>query len=62
MASEYMGAQRLVQAQLADKSRVELLVGGENALSAGDTVHVTAAASHIHSFDAQGLRLAGAQA
>ncbi len=62
ITSEYMGAQRLVQAQLADKTRVELLVGGENALSAGDTVHVTAAASHIHSFDAQGLRLAGAQA
>jgi ABC-type sugar transport system ATPase subunit len=55
--SEYLGAQRLVHAQLSDGTRVELLVDGEGALSAGQSLHMRAQAHHIHAFDANGERL-----
>jgi ABC-type sugar transport system ATPase subunit len=55
--AEYMGAQRLVHADLADQTRVELLVDGEQILSIGQTIHMTVAEHHLHLFDAQGQRI-----
>jgi ABC-type sugar transport system ATPase subunit len=55
--AEYMGAQRLVHAELADQTRVELLVDGEQSLLAGQQVHMTVAEHHLHVFDAQEQRL-----
>ena len=60
--AEYMGAQRLVHAELADQTRVELLVDGELVLSVGQTVHMTVAEHHVHVFDAQGRRMERAAA
>ena len=59
VASEYLGAQRLVQAQLPDHTRVEVLLSGDLAVGVGDTLNVTAELRHVHAFDAQGLRLEG---
>jgi ABC-type sugar transport system ATPase subunit len=55
--SEYLGAQRLAHAQLPDGTPVELLLGGEGALSAGQSLHVRAQPHHIHAFDANEHRL-----
>jgi ABC-type sugar transport system ATPase subunit len=60
--AEYMGAQRLVHADLADQTRVELLVDGEQILSIGQTIHMTVAEHHLHLFDAQGQRIERAPA
>ena len=57
VGAEYMGAQRLVQARLPDQTQVEVLMSGETAFTAGDLLHMRAAAAHIHAFDAQGLNL-----
>ena len=54
---EYLGAQRLVHAQLSDQSRVEVLVEGEMNLIPGQTVEMNAPAHHVHAFDKQGQRL-----
>jgi len=54
---EYMGAQRLVHADLADQTRVELLVDGEQHVSPGQQVHMTVAEHHVHVFDAHEQRL-----
>jgi len=54
---EYLGAQRLVHAQLSDQSRVEVLVEGEMNLMPGQTVEMNAPAHHVHAFDKQGQRL-----
>jgi len=55
--AEYMGAQRLVHAELADQTRVELLVDGEQNWQAGQQVHMAAAEHHVHVFDAQEQRM-----
>lgn len=55
--SEYLGAQRLVHAQLADGTQVELLQGGEGDLSAGQTLHMQVLDQHIHAFGANEQRL-----
>jgi len=60
--AEYMGAQRLVHAELQDQTRVELLVDGEHALSAGQTIHMRVAEHHLHVFDAQDQRIERAAA
>ena len=60
-ATEYLGAQRLVQGSLADQTRFEWLVSGEQALAVGDVRHVRAPATHLHAFDDQGRRIEGAQ-
>jgi ABC-type sugar transport system ATPase subunit len=52
-----MGAQRLVHAELADQTRVELLVDGEQNWQAGQQVHMAAAEHHVHVFDAQEQRM-----
>jgi ABC-type sugar transport system ATPase subunit len=57
--AEYLGAQRLVQARLSDQTGVELLMDGEMVVDVGGLLHVRAEASHVHAFDAQGLRLEG---
>ena len=61
-ATEYLGAQRLVQARLPDQTRVELLVDGECAVNVGAVVHVKADAQHVHAFDAQDRRIEGVAA
>ncbi len=55
--AEYMGAQRLVHAELADQTRVEWLVEGEQRVSAGQVIHLTVAEHHLHVFDAQDQRI-----
>ena len=61
VASEYLGAQRLVQAELLDETRVEVLLSGDLAVGVGDTLNVVAELRHVHAFDPQGLRLEGLQ-
>jgi ABC-type sugar transport system ATPase subunit len=61
-ATEYLGAQRLVQARLPDQTRVELLVDGECAVDVGAVVHVRADPQHVHAFDAQDRRIEGVAA
>jgi len=60
LASEYLGAQRLVQACLPDTTRLELLIDGESAIATGSVIYARASANHIHAFDAQGCRVEGA--
>ena len=55
--SEYLGAQRLVHALLADGTPIELLLDGEGQLAAGQVVHMRVQAHHIHAFDANEQRL-----
>ena len=55
-AAEYMGANSLVQGDLADGTRIETLIEGP-APGIGQTLWLQADAHHIHAFDAQGLRL-----
>ena len=60
-SSEYLGAQRLLQARLGEH-RVELLVDVAHAPAAGDVIHASAPLAHWHAFDAQGQRLEGTRA
>ena len=60
--SEYLGAQRLVHALLADGTKVELLLDGEGALSEGQVLHMRAQDHHVHAFDAKEQRLERAAA
>lgn len=55
--AEYLGAQRLVHADLADQTRVELLVDAEHSMPVGQTIDMTVAKHHLHVFDAQGQRM-----
>ncbi|MDH4377589.1 MAG: sn-glycerol-3-phosphate ABC transporter ATP-binding protein UgpC [Ramlibacter sp.] len=55
-AAEYMGANSLVQGDLADGTRIETLIEGP-APGIGQTLWLQADVHHIHAFDAQGLRL-----
>ncbi|KAF1018975.1 MAG: sn-glycerol-3-phosphate import ATP-binding protein UgpC [Paracidovorax wautersii] len=55
--SEYLGAQRLVQATLADQTRVELLLPGDSHVAPGTVIHMSAATDHLHAFDANEQRL-----
>ena len=55
--SEYLGAQRLVHALLADGTPIELLLDGEGQLAAGQVVHMKVQAHQIHAFDANEQRL-----
>ncbi len=55
-AAEYLGANSLVQGQLADGTRIETLLDGA-APAVGQALWLQADAAHIHQFDAQGLRL-----
>ena len=59
--SEYLGAQRLVQAQFHGGHRLEVLLGCEVPVQTGQRLFVKAQASHVHCFDAQGQRLEGAR-
>ena len=60
--SEYLGAQRLVHALLADGTKIELLLDGEGALSEGQVLHMRAQDHHVHAFDAKEQRLERAAA
>ena len=62
VASEYMGAQRLVQARLGEDHRLEILVNGEHDIHNGQKLCIRADFEHIHAFDAQGLRIEEARA
>jgi ABC-type sugar transport system ATPase subunit len=53
--------QGLVQAELLDETRVEVLLSGDLAVGVGDTLNVVAELRHVHAFDPQGLRLEGLQ-
>ncbi len=53
--TEYMGANTLVQAKLADGTRVEILHTGD--LATRDTFELLPDLKHLHCFDAQGLRI-----
>jgi multiple sugar transport system ATP-binding protein len=53
--TEYMGANTLVQAKLADNIRVEVLHNGE--FSAQEPFGLVPDLAHLHCFDAQGLRI-----
>ncbi len=55
-AAEYLGANSLVQGDLADGTRIETLIEGA-APGIGQTLWLQADAQHVHAFDAQGLRL-----
>jgi ABC-type sugar transport system ATPase subunit len=55
-AAEYLGANSLVQGELADGTRIETLIEGA-APGIGQTLWLQADAQHVHAFDAQGLRL-----
>ncbi len=55
-AAEYLGANSLVQGELADGTRIEILIEGA-APGIGQTLWLQADAQHVHAFDAQGLRL-----
>ena len=55
-AAEYLGANCLVQGDLADGTRIETLIEGA-APGIGQTLWLQADAQHVHAFDAQGLRL-----
>ena len=55
-AAEYMGANSLVQGDLADGTRIETLIEGP-APGIGQTLWLRADAHQVHAFDAQGLRL-----
>jgi ABC-type sugar transport system ATPase subunit len=61
-ASEYMGAQRLVQARLGQDHRLEILVNGEHDIQSGQALHIRVDLEHIHAFDAQGQRIEGVSA
>ena len=57
LSSEYMGAQRLLQAQLHDQTRVELLVDASVHAPVGQPLRVTVPPQHLHPFDKQGRRI-----
>jgi len=57
IASEYMGAQRLVQARLGQEHRLEILVSGEHMFQNGPSMWVRAELEHVHAFDAHGQRI-----
>ncbi|BDU58646.1 ABC transporter ATP-binding protein [Limnohabitans sp. MORI2] len=57
LSSEYLGAQRLVVAELEDKTRVELLVDAGLQMPIRELVHLKAHPDHIHAFDDQGQRI-----
>jgi len=56
-ATEYLGAQRLLQGLLADGTRVELLIDGERSPQVGETLSITARADRLHAFDENEQRL-----
>ncbi|MFT4192606.1 MAG: sn-glycerol-3-phosphate ABC transporter ATP-binding protein UgpC [Comamonas sp.] len=55
--SEYLGAQRLVQAKLPDQTPVELLLPGDRNDVPQDVIHMTADAGNVHAFDSNDQRL-----
>jgi len=55
--SEYLGAQRLVQARLPDQTPVELLLPGDRNDAPQDVIHMTADAGNVHAFDSNDQRL-----
>jgi ABC-type sugar transport system ATPase subunit len=56
-AAEYLGAQRLLQGQLVDGTRVEVLIDGERSPQVGETLHISTRADRLHAFDAQEQRI-----
>jgi multiple sugar transport system ATP-binding protein len=58
LGTEYLGAQRLLQGQLVDGTRVELLIDGERSPQVGETLHITARTDRLHAFDHNEQRLA----
>jgi ABC-type sugar transport system ATPase subunit len=56
-AAEYLGAQRLLQGQLVDGTRVEVLIDGERSPQVGETLHISTRADRLHAFDAQEQRM-----
>ena len=57
-AAEYLGAQRLLQGQLVDGTRVEVLIDGERSPQVGETLHISTRADRLHAFDANEQRMA----
>ena len=55
--TEYMGAQTLVQGQLADGTKIEALLQDTAPPAVAQVLHLTTHPAHIHSFDAQGQAL-----
>jgi multiple sugar transport system ATP-binding protein len=58
LGTEYLGAQRLLQGQLVDGTRVELLIDGECSPQVGETLHITTRTDRLHAFDDHEQRLA----
>jgi len=56
--TEYLGAQRLLHGLLADGTRVEVLIEGERAVQAGETMYLTTQPERLHAFDANEQRIA----
>ena len=56
--TEYLGAQRLLHGLLDDGTRVEVLIEGERAPQAGDTLHFTTRPDRLHAFDVNEQRMA----
>jgi ABC-type sugar transport system ATPase subunit len=56
-AAEYLGAHRLVHAELQDHTRVEILVNGDVTFEPGAVRAIKAEAPHRHAFDAKGQRI-----
>ena len=58
LGTEYLGAQRLLQGQLVDGTRVEWLIDGERSPQVGETLHITTRTDRLHAFDHNEQRLA----
>jgi ABC-type sugar transport system ATPase subunit len=58
LGTEYLGAQRLLQGQLVDGTRVEWLIDGERSPQAGETLHIMTRTDRLHAFDHNEQRLA----
>jgi ABC-type sugar transport system ATPase subunit len=56
--TEYLGAQRLLHGVLTDGTRVEVLIEGERAPQAGETLHFTTRPERLHAFDTHEQRMA----
>jgi ABC-type sugar transport system ATPase subunit len=58
VSNEYLGAQRLVHARLADGTLVDLLMDGQNPIPVGSMRSAMPVAGRWHAFDADGKRIA----
>ena len=60
LRTEYLGAQRLLHAQLPDGTLVDLLIDGQMPIAVGATLTVSPLADRWHAFGADGQRIARA--